>query len=142
MLELDTVFRSGVILSTDPTIHQRNMRHAFFDAEDTFPEVDVVATWCDCTPWNVAWGVRVLEEIRQQEPISGRRKRQISFRKIMGANHFVSFYRRLLPAMLITKITVSLGGPRGDGPYFGGCRAKQSFYVGQHLIKIAIVSNL
>ena len=60
IIEPGVVFRSGAMLATDPEIHRRTTRRAFFDAEETFPEVAAVALWCDSSMWTALLNARFL----------------------------------------------------------------------------------
>lgn len=90
--EPSVIERSGLILGSSgllATLHQ-NAHRALLDADAVLPGVDGVALWCDQSAWICVWGMRVLQDFLEREPAPGKRKRQISVKRLENANHFVS----------------------------------------------------
>ena len=91
IVEGDVIFRSGgLMLQTRPEIHERHTRCTFLDADLVLPDVEVVALWCDRSPWVTVWAAKVLEELLHQERDRGKRRMPTSLVKLENANHFVS----------------------------------------------------
>lgn len=95
MVDPTVLFRSGLILTTADEIHQNNTRRTFLDADAVLSEVDVIALWCDRSIWLCLWGEKVLEDLLQEKPAAGKRKRRVSVLKLANANHFVSLHIRI-----------------------------------------------
>lgn len=90
--EPGVIERSGLMLGSSGLLEalQANVRRALLDADAVLPGVDAVALWCDQSVWICVWGTRVLQDVLEEEPAPGKRRRPVSIKKIENANHFVS----------------------------------------------------
>lgn len=113
IVDLSTVLRSGAVLHTAEEIHQRNARRAFLNAEMVLPDVDVVALWCDQTPWLPLWGIKHLHDILLEKPDTDSKKREVTFLEIQleDNNHFVRlpFARSLDLVLTLPRLTSIIG---------------------------------
>ena len=78
------------ILTIPPSVREGHFRRTFLDADAVLPNVKIVALWCDRSVWITLWSARALDELLQEGPVPGQRKRETSLVKIENANHFVS----------------------------------------------------
>lgn len=108
--EVSSVLRSGAIVFTSREIHEMNARRTFLDADSVLPNVGIVALWCDQGPWLCVWAVKLLQDILEEEPADGKRKRPVSLFKIHDANHFVRLSKARLSMLRLMGVVASIIG--------------------------------
>lgn len=102
------LYGSALILTTEDEIRQRNARRTLLDVDAVLPEVDVVLLWADLSVFLCLCGVKVLNELLEEEPAEGKRKRKVSVLKLENMNHFISTHSAWL-CLMVTILSVPLG---------------------------------
>ncbi|EKM50239.1 uncharacterized protein PHACADRAFT_213982 [Phanerochaete carnosa HHB-10118-sp] len=88
IFEPDNLFRACATAMQVPlSVHRHQFHRTLFDTDPVFPDVKVVALWCDRAPWPTVWSAKVLHELLQEQTAPGQRRRDMSLVKIEGANH-------------------------------------------------------
>lgn len=73
-----------------PSVYARNFEKAYFDTNGVLPRVNIVVAWGAETFPHSVWAAKAfLDRMKAEQPLE-KRRRDITFYRLVGCNHFVS----------------------------------------------------